>query len=173
MEKTNLSLSTFPVSLKVLATCFVLTLLLGYGVSLLQVYDRTHFEMAKTLLYYRGAEGGEGVLVPPSFATLLSVAHVHTFSQPVMLFLLGLLFVFSRLSERQKVLFILLAFLGSVVSNAAPWLIRYGSPRMTILLPLSQLMLMGSFFVMSLVILYDLWFQTGSKPGDVAQLGER
>ena len=54
MEKINIpSLSRWPGPFKVLATCLILALLTGYGVSLLQVFDRSHFDMMKTVAYYR------------------------------------------------------------------------------------------------------------------------
>lgn len=159
MAKSNFRLSDSPLSLKVLITSFIATLGLGYSVSLLQIYQRTHFDMARILRYYRGAESGEdvGIVLPPTFATLLSVTHTHSFSQPVMYFLLGLLFVFTSASERWKVFFILLIFSGSVISNAAPWMIRYFSPEATLSLYLSQAMMLAAFLFMSVRILYELW----------------
>lgn len=146
-------------SLKVVITCYVGTLFLGYFVALVQVYHRTQFDLAHTLLYYRGAESGDeaDILTGPSFGTLLSVAHVHTMSQPVMLALLCLIFALTYVSQKAKVIFILTAFLSSVASNLAPWLVRYVSREMVMILPLSQMLLMLSFFVMAFVILYDVW----------------
>ncbi|MBI3540923.1 MAG: hypothetical protein HY073_02125 [Deltaproteobacteria bacterium] len=165
MDQNKTRLQTLSLPLKVLITCFVGTLLLGYVAALLQVFDRTHFDMAHTLLYYRGAETGAGtgedagLMLPPSFKTLLSVTHVHSLSQPVMFGLLGFLFTLSMVTDAAKVIFILLPFIGSVVSNLSPWLIRFGTKGMVILLPLSQLAMTSGFFVMSFVVLYDLWFR--------------
>ena len=166
MEKTDRwSLGTLCPSLKVLVTCFILTLMAGYAVALLQVNERTRFDLAQTLLHYRGAEEG-GIHLPQSFGTLLSVSHVHTFSQPVMLVLVGLLFSLSRVTEKAKVIFILLSFAGSVLSNAAPWLIRYTDPRPAVLLPVSQMALFISFFVMAFVVLRDTWRRKGEGEED-------
>lgn len=159
-NKKNFRLSNLSVSIKTVISCYVGALFLGYFVALVQVYNRTQFDLAQTLLYYRGTEsGGEdaGALTGPSFATLLSVSHVHTMSQPVMLALLGFIFALTYVSQKAKVIFILTAFLSSLVSNLAPWLIRYASRDMALLFPLSQMFLMMSFFIMAFVILYDVW----------------
>ncbi len=159
-NKKPFRLSELSVALKTVITCYIGALFPGYFVALVQVYNRTQFDLTQTLLYYRGAESGSGdesALTGPSFATLLSVAHVHTMSQPVMLALLCFVFALTYVSQKAKVIFILTAFLSSVASNLAPWLIRYVSRDMVLVFPLSQMFLMLSFFIMAFVILYDAW----------------
>ncbi|MBI4412098.1 MAG: hypothetical protein HY541_06415, partial [Deltaproteobacteria bacterium] len=155
------SLSLWPAPLKVLATCLILTLLTGYGVSLLQVFDRSHFDMMKTILYYRGdgSIGDEAIMLPQNYRTMLSIAHVHTLSQPFMFAFFGLIFAFSRVPNRAKSFFIIMSFAGSLVSNATPWLLRYVSPKMVWLFPLSQLAIFFSIVVMATVSLWELWFK--------------
>lgn len=159
MEKIRLNrLST---SLKMLCTCYLLTILIGYGISLVQVFDRTQFDMAKTVLYYRGAETGDetGILLPQSFKTMLSVAHVHSMSQPMMFALIGLIFAFTSVAERTRIFFIVLLFAGSLVSNATPWLLRYSTPTAVWFFPLSQFAILVSVTVMTLVPLKEMWFK--------------
>ncbi len=154
-----IKLHSLPASLKVLITAFCLSIAMGYGVACLQIFSRTGFSVQDAARHYHGGltEQEQEIYTPPSFNTLLAVSHVHTFSQPVMLGLLGLIFALTYLPEGVKVLFILLSFMGSLGSNLAPWLIRYVSPHWTFLLPLTQLLVMGSFFLMLFVILYDVW----------------
>lgn len=151
-------LKKWPSSLKALATCYLVTILLGYAVSLTQIYHRTTFNMHKAVTYYRGEENNpEAMLLPQSFATLLSVAHVHTLSQPLLFFVLGLLFCFSLKTQKTKSLFIVLTFLGSILSNLSPWLLRYAHPIFVYLFPLSQIMIFVGLLYMSLVCLKELW----------------
>ena len=156
------NLKSLSSSQKIVVTCFVVTIMLGYLVAVMKIFDHNHLDLEKTLIYYRGAETGEdvGIILPPSFSTLLSVAHNHMFSQPVMLFLMGILFTFTYMSQKSKSLFILLSFVGSLLSNASPWLIRYVSSKTVMLLPFSQMLMMSSFFVMGFVVLYDIWGKT-------------
>ena len=95
------NLKTLPLSLKVLITAFVLTIAVGYSISLLHVFERAGMRADQTVRHYRGTEGAEGeVFIPQSYATLLSTTHVHTFSQPLLLGLVGFLFALSSVSER-------------------------------------------------------------------------
>ena len=90
---------------------------------------------------------------------MLSIAHVHTLSQPFMFACFGLIFAFTRVVNRAKNFFIILSFTGSLVSNATPWLIRYVSPQMVYLFPLSQFAILISVSVMALVPLQEMWFK--------------
>ncbi len=158
-KSSQLILHKLSIPLKVLATCLIASLLVGYLVAIFQIYGRTHFDVTETTRYYRGekAETEEASLPPQSLATMISVSHVHTFSQPVMLALVGFLFALSYASSQAKVIFITLSFVASLVSNASPWLIRFVSPACVILLPISQMVLMLTFFIMAFVILHHLW----------------
>ncbi len=151
-------LGNFSFSAKTLATCLIVTLLIGYAVSLFQIYDRSHFSLKETIQYYRGDErGDDSLLLPQSFATMLSVAHVHTFSQPFIFGSIGLIFIFSSLTEKKKALVIILGFLGSLISNATPWLIRYAGTGAVVLYPLSQLVIAISLITMSFISLKEMW----------------
>lgn len=165
MESPSLPrLSQFSRPAKILCTGYLITLLIGYGVALLQVYDRSHFDMGHAVSYYRGDDlGEESVMLPQTYATMLSVTHVHTLSQPMMFSLLGLVFLFSAASQTSKSILISLVFAGSVLSNLAPWLIRYSSATMVYLLPFSQLMIAVGLLVMSARSFYELWFQKKSQ----------
>lgn len=149
------SLSQLPKPLKALAAAFILSILLGYTVALLKIYDLSSFSIQHTLSYYRGDASSE-VSFPQSYASLLSVAHVHTFSQPILFFLLGFIFCFSSISEKTKKTIIWLSFAALLVSNLSPWLVRYTSPLTLFFFPLSQCVLMLCLMIMSFVSLKEL-----------------
>ncbi len=154
----NKKLQQFPASFKILIVFFILLLWVGYAVSLIKVYDQTQFQSAKILEVYRGAETGEnvGLIMPPTFSTLLAVTHVHIFSQPMLYFLLSVLFILCDVSERKKSGLVATLFLGCLLSNASPWLIRYVSASFLWLLHVSQGMMSGSFLIMTLTILFQV-----------------
>lgn len=159
MEKNSSStLRLWSFSLKTVATCAIFTILMGYTVSLVQIYNRTSYDLSRAVEYYRGDETGENVMkLPQTFTTMLSISHVHTLSQPLMFALLGFIFSFSALSERKKAFFIILAFSGSVASNSTPWLIRYVQAPFVWLFPLSQAAIFVSMMVMSWTSLKGMW----------------
>lgn len=145
-------------SLKTLATCVILTLLLGYLVAFLQIFDRSKMDIQHTIQYYRGdGLGDESILLPQTFSTLLSVTHVHSFSQPFIFGSLGFIFAFSSLTEKKKAFLIAIGFIGTVISNATPWLIRYTIPQTVYLFGVSQTMMSGSLLIMSWVSLKEIW----------------
>lgn len=152
-------------SLKILITCVVLTIGIGYSVSLLQVYNRGSFNIEKTITHFRGEERGdpEGIHLPQGNQMMISVAHVHTLSQPVVLALVGFLFALTVPSEGFKASWILSSFLGSVAMNASPWLIRDVSPRFVYLLSLGGGVMILSFMVMAFFILKEVWLSRGGN----------
>lgn len=157
------NLGSLPLSLKVLITAFVLSVAVGYSISLLQVFERAGIKVEQTVRHYRGAEGAEGeVFIPQSYTTLLSTTHVHTFSQPLLLGLLGFLFALTAASERSKIGWILASFLGSLASNAGPWAIRYLWSGAVYLLYAGGAAMFLSFAAMSVTILHETWWRGGA-----------
>lgn len=158
---SSFKLGSLSLSLKILCIAYIFTLLAGYGVSILQIYERSHFDMKRVVLYYRGetptSDGEPQVMLPQSYATMLSVAHVHTLSQPMMFALLSLIFAFTGFAERTKAIFIAVFFAGSFISNLSPWLVRYAPAGLVVLLPLSQLMIGVCMLTMSFSSLKALW----------------
>lgn len=153
------NLSSLPLSLKTLGICLIITIMIGYGIGLVQIYARTTYNMKKAVIHYRGDEKNEdefNINPPQSFQTMLSIAHVHTLSQPLMLGFMALVFCFSRKKEKTKAIFIILSFLGIILSNSAPWLTRYQAASFIYLFPFSQLMIFMSLIVMSFVSLKEL-----------------
>ena len=160
-------LSHGSLALKWLVTCFVVTLAAGYAVSLLQVHNRGSFDFQKTAIHFRGADGGadeeNGIYIPQSDTTMISVAHVHTFTQPVALGIMGLLFVFTGLSEGAKIFWIAISFVGSLAMNASPWFIRDLSPHFVYGMYLSGTAMFLSFLVMAVSVLYEVWWRKESS----------
>src|SRR5205814_10284677 len=75
--------------------------------------------------------------VAVSYRKLLEVTHFHLFTVPVFLLIIAHLFMLTGLSVRTKSFFIAAAWLSSLLHLAAPWLIRYASPRLAWLYPSS------------------------------------
>lgn len=157
MPKNNL-LKTASFSIKTLITAFLVSLWIGYGVAILQVHSRTGLSREQTVVYFRGNEADpDSLQVPQSYGSLVSVAHTHSFSQPLMLVLVGFIFALTGLSERTKATGIVLFFLSSLASSASPFLIRYAGAGWVWLLEVSGVVMMATFVVMSVAILKDVW----------------
>lgn len=158
MESSPFSLSGLPASFKLLITGIVLSLSVGYAVSLLQVRNRGSFNLQETARHFRGSVSeGEGMYLPQSDATMISVAHVHTFSQPVVLGVIGLLFALTSASEAAKIFWILASFAGSLGMNAGPWLVRDVSEKFVYGLYFSGGLMEIAFVVMAIRVLHEVW----------------
>ncbi len=159
MVQNSFRLSEGRFSLKVLVTCCVLGLSIGYLISLAQIYNRSHFRKDEAIVHFRGSPEVEGLSVPQSDTSMISIAHVHTFTQPAILGMMGLMLVFTGLSEGSKAFWIVLSFLGSFSKNASPWLIRDVSPGFIYLMYFGGGAMFLCFAVMAFAILRETWFQ--------------
>ena len=164
MGNNKIQISQLSLSLKVLTTCFIVTMFIGYGIALLKIIQISgidiNFDQVQT--YYNGDEASEGIFLPQSYEALLSVVHVHSLSQPLMFALMALAFCFTSLREKIKAGLITLSFIGMLMGNATPWLIRYVEASLVYLFPISQLMMGPIFFFMGLMVLYESWLITES-----------
>lgn len=153
------SLPHWPLSLRVLATCFIVSSLAGYAVGILKIYQLSRFNIAHASTYYAGdKEKDEMALnLPQSYEAMLSITHVHSFSQPLFFGLMGLIFVFTSLSERRKGWMIGMLYLACLGSNAGPWLIKYQSISWIYLMVLFQAVIACVFLSMAWQSLRQLW----------------
>jgi len=175
ITQTRIELHRAPLSWKLLITCFLLSLSVGYGVSFLQVRNRTSngaspggmspsgaspLDAKQVVLRYRGSgDPADVVNIPQSDAGMISVAHVHSFSQPVVLMITSVLFLMTTLSEGSKLWVVLFSFLGSLGSVAGPWLVRDVSEKFVFLLFASGAVMSAGFVVMFFAILHSVWLK--------------
>src|SRR3989338_4078033 len=129
-------------SLRVLIIFFVIAMFIGYGVALMKIYAISSFKMTEAVVHYRGDEtAGAGIFLPQSYGAMLSIAHVHTLSQPLMFALVGLLFCLSSWKERTKAWIVSFSFIGILLGNLTPWLVRYGAAGCVFIFILAQLLM--------------------------------
>ncbi|MEY4577568.1 MAG: hypothetical protein RL701_2271 [Pseudomonadota bacterium] len=94
---------------------------------------------------------------PMPLRKLLEVTHFHLFTMPVYLMVLAHLFMLSRWGQTSKVFWISGGTLGVGTHIAAPWVARSGAAEARIFYAFSGSLLLGTFLVMSLVPLYEMW----------------
>ena len=151
-------LQNWPTSFKTLASCFVIATLFAYAIGLVKIYEVSSFGVKDAAIYYAGDDAGEESLnLPQSYGAMLSIAHVHSFSQPVVFVLLGLIFLFSYCSERKKTFFVLTLFLAMFLGNFGPWLVKYGQAQFIWSMILSQFFIGSSLISMAFISLKQLW----------------
>jgi hypothetical protein len=152
----NYKLENAPVSIKILITCFLLIMLLGYAVALINTHNKMGRGFDGIVSHYRGSE--DGMSFPKEFSELVEMSHSHLFGMPLMYLVFGFIFAFTSLKEIYKGGIIVLAFASIFIYTIAIWLIRYVAPFFAFLLILSNLFLMLSFLFFFAVPLLEMWF---------------
>jgi hypothetical protein len=90
---------------------------------------------------------------------LVQTSHTHLFGMTLIAGLLGLIFLFSSVSEGKKTLILALPFVGTVLDIGGMWLTRFVWP------PFSALVIVGgSLFALGYVLitarsLYEMWLR--------------
>jgi len=91
------------------------------------------------------------------YRKLLEVTHFHLFTVPIFLLVIAHLFMLTGLQPRTKALWIVSGFAASLLHLAAPWLVRYGSARLSLLFPLSGAAMALTLTVMTAHPLFAMW----------------
>src|SRR5262245_32858641 len=90
---------------------------------------------------------------------LIQTSHTHLFGQTLIAGLLGLIFLFSSLGERPKMLVIALPFVGTLVDIGGMWLTRFVSPSLGVLVIAGGSLFALGYVVIASVSLYELWLK--------------
>ncbi|MFQ5716452.1 MAG: hypothetical protein ACE5GQ_05065 [Nitrospinales bacterium] len=88
---------------------------------------------------------------------LLQDAHVHLFSHGVLSLLMGILFFWSQIPERWKIVLIPLPFLGGVLDFAGMFLVKFLADGFAYLIIFAGSLTGISFAIVFFLSLYELW----------------
>jgi hypothetical protein len=178
---------------KVLYSAFCLLILLGVASSALYYGDLVGAGTAGIRRYYAGsgegptpaagspATAGPAIDVPPeeegtrqpivvavSYRKLLEVTHFHLFTMPVVLLIVGHLFLATGLGDRAKLLWIGAGAASVALHLATPWLVRYGSPSLAPLHAFSGLALTATMSVLTVAPVVSMWRGKGRARPEAA-----
>ncbi len=125
MEK-NKFLSSLSLSFKFAVRAYILLSCLGFGVAALMSYQHYGFNHDKTVQYYLGdpAEGEMAFKKP--YSQLVGVSHVHTYTMPLVFFVMWILLQGSAAGERMKKIIVGGGSLSILIYNGAPYVVRNG-----------------------------------------------
>jgi hypothetical protein len=161
----DVPLSRASLSSKMIVSLFLLSLLMAFGVGILNIWDKTGFTYQTKILRYRGADTNVShetaeLYYPRSLSELIELTHDHTFDMAMLLLMVGHLFQLTGCTERFKQTIWLLSFAGMFLFIWSPWLIKYVSPVCAVLLIIGEIILTVSFLILTLVPLYEMWWVT-------------
>src|SRR5712691_2406578 len=87
---------------------------------------------------------------------LIQTSHTHLFGQTLIAGLLGLIFLFSSLGERTKMLLLALPFLGTLIDIGGMWLTRFVWPSFAVLVIAGGSIFALGYTLITLIALYEL-----------------
>jgi len=102
-------------------------------------------------------EETEPLVVAVSYRKLLEVTHFHLFTMPVVVLIVGHLFLATALGERTKLMWMALGGGSVCLHIAAPWLVRYVSPGLAWLYAVSGAALFLSMSVLTIYPAVVMW----------------
>ncbi|NKB68230.1 MAG: hypothetical protein GKR89_14305 [Candidatus Latescibacteria bacterium] len=141
---------------RLIATFFLVFMLLAAGLSIFMSYQRTQLDAAGAAAYYRGDE--ERMLFAKEPTELIETTHFHLFIMPLIYLTTGHLFLLSAWSKGWKTFVISSCFVYILLDVAKPWLIRYGAAGFGVLAPVNSALLGLTMLVCIIVPLYEMWF---------------
>ena len=101
------------------------------------------------------------LVVPISYRKLLEVTHFHLFTMPVVLLIVGHLFLATGLGDRAKFAWLIAASASVAAHLATPWIVRYGGGRLAFLHAITGI---GLTLTMSVLTIYPVVAMWRGKP---------
>lgn len=151
------ALRRLPLGGRLLYTAFLLFCLAGLVSALALYQDSLGLGLTSVQQYYLGnADDPQAteLLFEKSPRELWEVTHFHLFTMPVLLLVLGHLFMLARGGAwRGPVLAV--AVLATALHVAGPWIVRFLG--LGLVMPLSGVLLLGSYLVMIAWSGLDMW----------------
>ncbi len=106
-------------------------------------------------------ESAPSLTMAMPYRKLLEVTHFHLFTIPVFVLILTHLFLMTESSLLSHMVWISMAWLSALLHIVAPWLIRFGSTKLSLLFPLSGAGLFASCLWLTA---YPVWVMWRGKP---------
>jgi len=168
---------------KVLYTTFCLLTLLGIVSSALYYGDLVGAGTSGIKSYYAGearvapptapppgtAPGGPAIdvpedeqsrrpiVVPMTYRKLLEVTHFHLFTMPVVLLIVGHLFLATGLRDRAKFVWLVAAAASVAAHLATPWIVRYGGGGLAFLHAITGIALTLTMGMLTVYPVVAMW----------------
>jgi len=134
---------------------------LGFLIAGLISHQRYDFDPAQARTYYLGNEAE--MAYPKLYSQLIQVAHVHSFTMPLVFLMAWVALIFVPLKTGLKKFIVLGGALSILVYNAAPFLVRYQSGQWVGLFVIGGLGLFCFYLLPAGAILWETWLGWGAK----------
>jgi hypothetical protein len=102
-------------------------------------------------------QGRPPIIVPMTYRKLLEVTHFHLFTMPVVLLIIGHLFLATGLGERAKLGWLIAASASVAAHLATPWIVRYGGAGLAFLHAITGVALTLTMAVLTVYPVLAMW----------------
>jgi hypothetical protein len=102
-------------------------------------------------------ERGRPIVVPMTYRKLLEVTHFHLFTMPVVLLIIGHLFLATGLGDRAKLGWLVAAAASVTAHLATPWVVRYGGGGLAFLHAITGTALTLTMAVLTVYPVAAMW----------------
>ena len=138
----------FPTSAKVAATLTLISYALVHIFAFLEVYlvSKVSFKSTSEYFFYM------------KLPKLIATSHAHFFGHGTMYFVTSAIFIFSKLSEFWKIMFISLALSAGLLDVGSWWAIKYGGNHYEMFSALAGIMSVVAWGFMTIRIMYEAWW---------------
>ena len=149
---------------KLFLAVFLTVLTIGVTVGLFYVYTTTTITTAGIADHYAGSEIKDEFDIPEDypkpFSELLLTTHNHVITFSIIFFIIGSLFYYnSTIVGKWKLILIIEPLISTLLTFGSLWGIRYLSKSFVWLTVGSSLLLYVSFYIMAIILLYELLFK--------------
>jgi hypothetical protein len=159
------TLSKLPLPSKALYVGFLGLTVSAFVTSFLLYYKALGLTSAEAATHYLGNEhlpDAETLILQKSYVDLLEITHFHLYTQPVLLLVLGHLFLLAR-GGAWKFGVILAAVGITVLHIAGPWIIWFGGAAFGPIMPLSGVAFLAIYLFLAIWPLPDLLSPTPKR----------
>ena len=172
----KIKLGELPKSAKLFITMFLVVMACGYLMAILNIntsmgllretyapgekitYEFGGSSYENIVNHYRGSEKDPAAYPGMDLPTMTSTSHTHFIAMGLMVFCLGLPFLFTvTLPEWLKKFVLVDSFVAVIIAVTAFWAIKYIAPQMAVLMMLSGMLLGFCVLFETAVPLYELW----------------
>ena len=138
----------FPLSAKVAATLTLISYALVHMFALLEVYLVTKVSFKSTSEYFFYMK----------LPKLMATSHAHFFGHGTMYLITSIFFIFSKVSEFWKIVFISLALSAGLLDVSSWWAIKYGGSEYEYFSAIAGIMSVVGWGFMTIRIIYEAWW---------------
>jgi len=154
----SIKLTRLPKPTRLFITMFMMVLALGYLLAIANIQTTMGLNYEGIVNHYAGSIKDPEAFPGMDLPTLTSTSHTHVIAMSLMVFCLGLIFLFTNTLPLWLKKFVLVdSFVAVFIAVGSFWIIKYISPLGAYLMMFSGMLLGTCVFFETVTPLYEMW----------------